>query len=320
MPHYRLFGGCFLSELPFPELLSHVPRNPDWVLRQSSEAPPRENAGVIGSGTLPNGVEVRVLRDGSFFRVHYSDTGIFDISGDGSEIVWYPAPDADVDAARLDTLGSVFATAFHAAGLLCLHGSAVVLAEGGVGFVAPQRHGKSTLARALINAGARLATDDSLPVVPGSPPMMWPGVHQVRLWDDSAEHFTGDRRPSRSGYGGKHVLTELDDDTLLHEAVPLTSLYVLAPVVSRPQTPAVRRIRLSPTQASLALISHAKFGHMLGGPEAGVTLDRAGRIAAEVPIYRLEIARDFELLGSVVQELLAWHGGVGADRSVAGAA
>jgi hypothetical protein len=310
MHNYAIFGGCLRSDLSFPELRLTDSDRPDWTLRTDCTASPvpADESSLLGEFS-DRFLHVRLHRTVRGLRIVYADTGTFDISERGSQIDWYPGVDSDEDAARLDVMGPVLAMALHASGAFCLHGSGVELAEGGIGFIAPKRHGKSTLARALTNAGGRLATDDTLPVMFGDRPMMRPGVHQVRLWRDSAAHFANDGRAHHSGYAGKQVLSQFESERLVFKPVPLRALYVLAPVRGDAGTAVVQRLALPPVQATLSLIAHAKGAGLLGGSESPVILDRAGELARAVPVYQLRVVRDFGRLEEVVEQVLAWHGG-----------
>ena len=308
MFHYSVFGGCLRSDLDFPELPECGDGTPDWTLHTSSRLPAAGPLALIGEKQIDSGVSARLFRTAGGFRVTFDDTGSFDISSDGATILWYRSTDADLEAARLDMIGIVLSVAMHARGFVCLHGSAVAVGNQGIGFVAPKFHGKSTLAKALTAAGAQLATDDTVPIVNGSPVLMRPGVHQVRLWGDSAAHFEGAGGVQRSGYGGKNVVTETENERLLHTPVPLAALYVLCPRQPEADAAAVQRSVLPPIHASLALISHSKLGPLLGATESAVILDRIGDLTRSVPVYRLDIARSFERLDDVVQQLLQWHG------------
>lgn len=317
MPDYSVYGGGFRSDLAFPDFQPQPAVHPEWILSERSSPPPRVTLEPVGDECVQEGVYVRLYRlpDGGF-RLVYDDTGTFDVSADGSRISWYPGVNADPDAARLDVMGFVFAVAFHAAGIFCLHGSAVALPSGGISFVAPKFHGKSTLARALTRAGAWLASDDAVPIQVGSPAMMRPGIHQVRLWNDSAAHFAQDGPSMRMGFGGKQVLTDMSADQLMLDPVPLLAIYTLVPVKSELGVPAVERVLLAPLQATLSLVSHAKGGALLGKAESAVVLDHASSLACAVPVYALRIARDFDRLPEVVDQLMEWH----LDSCHAGAA
>lgn len=313
MKRYTVFGGRLSSELELPdlpELPAAIPEGADWVLRIATgpppEASPREQ---LGTASVDQGVEVRLYAIPGGYRLEYDDTGTFDIGSEGSEITWHPAPGASPALAQLDVLGRVLAMALHAAGCYCLHASAVALADGAVGFIAPKFHGKSTTAFALVDAGARLITDDTLPVLPGNPPLVRPGVQRVRLWGDSVS-AVGARAVEGEERLGKYVVDDLSAERLLRGTAPLTALYLLAPVVSNPGGEVVVRTRLSPIESALALVGHAKVGALLGGSERERLFRLAVELAGTVPVYRLAIARDFERLPEAVAQLVSWHGGL----------
>jgi hypothetical protein len=210
---------------------------------------------------------------------------------------------------RMAILGRILPTALHAAGTLCLHGSAVALDGRGIAFLAPKLHGKSTLALALANAGARLLTDDTLPVDPGPPVTVGPGVHSVRLWGDSAERIAGSRvRSNRMPGGAKHVFDELPESQITLERVPLAAVYLLKPVAPLAGGEAVRRARVAAVPAAMSIVTQLKVGAVLGGEESARSFDRAVRVAESVPVFSLEVVRDFARMPDVVAQLLAWHG------------
>lgn len=319
MNHYTVFGGHLSSELALPELPEAASSPADWVLRVAAGPPPvvavREE---LGAASVDEGVAVRLFAIPGGYRLEYDDTGTFDIQAGGVELVWYPAPGASAALAQLDVLGRVLAVAFHAAGVYCLHASAVALAGGAVGFIAPKFHGKSTTAYALVNAGARLITDDTLPVLSGTPPLVRPGVQRVRLWGDSVS-AVGASAGEGAESAGKFVVDDLSAQQLLRGTSPLAALYLLAPVVSNPGGEAVARSPLSPVESALALVGHAKVGALLGGSERQVLFRRAVALAGTVPVYRLAVARDFDRLPEVVAQIFSWHiarGGVRRERGV----
>ncbi len=318
MPDYSIFGGRFRSELPFPELRPHPGDQADWTLGKVAVPPLSGNGILLGEDRVPGSMHVRLYRLPSGFRLVYDDSGSFDIPDGGSQILWCPAPEADEDAVRLDVIGYAFATVFHAAGTLCLHGSAVSLPSGGVAFIAPKLHGKSTLAHALTDAGARLVTDDALPVQIGRPPMLRPGIHQVRLRSDAASRLIYGEVPPPSGYAGKHVVTDLPEDRLVLETIPLSAIYLLSPISPDGNAPGAERDLLPPIVATLALVRQTKGGCLLGKSESAVVLDRAADLARTVPVYRLRVVRDFARLDEVVEQIFAWHGRPASQPALAG--
>lgn len=310
MPSYRAFGGVVRSEIAFPELPRTPDDDPDWVVQRCADpSPSLHEAHDLGTDSITNGHSVRLCRHSDGYRLSFTDTGVYDISADGRRIVWYATPDADSRTVRLDLLGRVFATALHAGGLLALHGSSVAVAEGGLAFLAPKFHGKSTLASALARAGARLASDDAVPVDPASPPMMRPGVQSVRLFRDSVRRLNIGSAAPRSDGGPRRKTTVkgMPGVEPLRQPVPLAAMYLLRPAEADPTRPEARRTRIPPMDAALAMVVHARVGSLFGGSEAPELLERAVRVAEQVPVYRLEVVRDFAVLDAAVQQIMSWH-------------
>lgn len=307
MNDYTVFGSRLRSEIPLASLHPADAGEPRWTLRIVKQPLVVSSADLLGEDEVDAGVRVRLFRHAHGYRLVYDDTGSFDVLEGGSRIEWTPRPGADPTAAGLDVLGRVLPTAMHAAGTLCLHGSAVALGETGVAFLAPKFHGKSTLAQALVRAGAGLITDDVVPVDPGPPAAMRPGVQHLRLWDDSAARLTP-LAGRAAAAGAKHVVDAADDARPLRP-LPVSAVYLLAPVRGEPGRPAVRRTPLPPLAAAMSVLRHSRLGMLLGKGDAAALLDRAVRLAAAAPVYTLELVRDFDRLGDVVDQLVEWHPG-----------
>jgi hypothetical protein len=161
---------------------------------------------------------------------------------------------------------------------------------------------------AMVAAGARFVTDDSLPVDLTPPAQAQPGVHSVRVWDDSHDSVEIVARKSMKGAGGKCVLADLPSESLMTEQSPLSAIYVLRPIKSEFGGKAAQRVPISPMHAALSLIQNAKLGPLLGGSEAPLLLDIALRLSEQVPVYVLRVVRDYARLDAVVDQLMGWHG------------
>jgi len=308
MRNYQVFGGALRSDIDFPELRIIESDAPSWTLR-STLVPDMTSATLLGEVEVIPGCQVRLFRHSAGFRFVFDDTGSFDITDSGRHIAWSKGPAAEAESVRADVTGRVLAVAMHASGHLCLHGSAVTTGDGAIAFLAPKFHGKSTLALALTRAGAKLLTDDVLPVDPRTPVQAVPGVHQVKLWQDSATHFGVEREALRPG--SKHLLHEFDDTMLSNDRTPLAAIYLLSPIIVEEgaAAPAVARARMHAVPSALALVRHSIMGSMLGGAEAQLVIDRATTIAEAVPVYQLTVAAGMERIGDTVDQLLVWHGG-----------
>jgi hypothetical protein len=145
-----------------------------------------------------------------------------------------------------------------------------------------------------------------LPVDPRAPVMAWPSMPAVRLLHDSASHLryaSGQTHPVTNKY---HV-NELPPDQVEMRRLPLSAVYELAPVPSGPNVPPVERIRVNGTAAVGTLLRHHRAGTAIGGAESMNLFVRASDIVRAVPVYRLQVARDFSRLPDVVEQLRAWH-------------
>jgi hypothetical protein len=304
---YSVFGGVLDSDLDFPELRPAADDAPaSWRLRTSDHAAPPSEGRLLGEEEFPlYGSALRLSRLDDGFRLAYSDSGTFDVSADGAEIVWYRERDARMEIVRMDVIGRVLATALHATGALALHASAVEIDGWGIGFLAPKFYGKSTLALALTYAGARLITDDTLGVMPGDPAMCIPGVHSVRLRAESAARFAGGQEPTEST--GGRVVSELPDSKLMADRVPLAALYLLSPVNPESATEPVQRVPVPSFQGTIAALGHAKMGGLFRESEAATNFERAAAITRTVPVYQLALVRDLAQIDEVTRRIISWH-------------
>jgi hypothetical protein len=266
---------------------------------------------LLGEEPLYENVSARLYEHAAGHRIEVDDTGAYDLIHGGSKIRWLPGIDPWWDFGRGHLLGRVLATAMHFSGLLVLHGSAVQTREGVVAFLGLKGSGKSTLALALVASGARLATDDTLPLELGPDlPSVWPGVHSLRVRPDMLDR--PDLRGTHvhdAGRDGKHATAPLDVSRVMTEPAPLRALYMLQPAVSTAPSRIVESGALDPLRGTAALAAFAKAGRMLGRGEAMTLLDRAGEVAKRVPVETLLVHRDIDRLAEVAAEVLSWHGG-----------
>lgn len=306
---YDVFGGSLRSELDFPELPIARGDEATWTLRIVREAPKAAPTEQLGEDQVEGPVSVRLHRIPGGFRLDYDDTGLFDVTDSGAAIVWHPGPAATVENARMDVLGRVLPLALYASGNPCLHASAVAVGERVVAFLAPKFHGKSTLALSLVDAGARLVTDDALVVEMGPVPHARPGVQSVRLWEDSMTAVRGSAGRAAIDATGKYRFESLPEPQRITERLPIGALYILTPEVpTEAGGAAAVRTPLPAVRAALALLAQSKQGVVLGGSEAPVNLARMVALAGSVPVYSLTLARDFGRLPDVVAQLMEWHG------------
>jgi hypothetical protein len=313
---YEAFGFRLECDFELPELVA-VPRSSEaaWHIATRHTVAPPGNYTAIGSDIVYGDVHVQAFASATSFRLMFDDTGTFDVVASEKRITWYPGTGATGAAVRADLLGRVIAMAAHSAGALALHASAVSIEGEAIALLGPKHAGKSTLALALVKAGARLLTDDTLVVRVEAGGAAWasPGVQRVRLWEDSARAL--DVRTGGDA-GAKPTIDVLPPDRLETADVRLGACYVL----QRAGSPAdsVRRSPMSAVHAALSCVRFSKLGPLVGGREGVVVLERAGELTASVPIFAADVRRDLTTLDRVAAELLAWHSRARAPNAMVG--
>ncbi len=113
---------------------------------------------------------------------------------DGREIIVDPVPGVETKMLRLFLLGSALGCIIHQRGLLPLHANAFLHKGAAVMVMANSGTGKSTLAAAMKNKGCTILSDDvcAVQVESGKIPRIYPGIPQIKLWKDAAEHLGED--------------------------------------------------------------------------------------------------------------------------------
>jgi hypothetical protein len=304
---YSAFGGVLRSEIDFPELsATDNGAQPDWTLRVERGDPPARTVTRLGERRMRE-ERYELFQFAGGFRLVYSHAGTFDISRDGTSIVWYHSRDAVPELVRSIVLGPAISLALELAGFLCLHGSAVVIGEAAVAFVGPKHFGKSTLATALATAGARLVGDDLLVVSSGRPATVRPGVSSVRLWADMAAALPLRTVCNTLIPGVKTTVTGFANKALAVRPTRLGAIYVLSPVTSDPAGRAAWRKPLAPSEATIALAHQTKLpASLVGLRAAGSQLVAAAAVAATVPVWTLHAVRDVGRLGDLVRQIIEW--------------
>jgi hypothetical protein len=212
----------------------------------------------------------------------------------GREIVVDPHPEADPGIVRTLLLGRVMACLLRQRGYLPLHASAVAIEGRGVLFLGASGAGKSTTAAALYVRGHQVLADDVGAVRAGESGIevqaTWSGL---RLLDDSRKIIRNRGAPPVF-QGDKHVFHP--EETQPAVSFPLKRIYFLdygnSGNGSAARTDPIRR-----SSAVALLNSHSFLRTWRAGNELRqINLDRAGSIAAAVPLYRLVRERSLDSL------------------------
>lgn len=307
MRTYSIFGGRLRSELEFPDLSLATADGADWEFRMVPELAIRSDERPLGAHQL--GAYRGLLFEGpDHLRLTIEGLGDCLIAAGGRTLLWRDGGRASPELLRLVVLGPVMALALQQAGILCLHASAVAIDGQCIGFVAPKGGGKSTLAMALVQAGARLVTDDALALDLASVPMARPGVHSVRLRDDALAELAAGPVAATILDGAKKTLVGLPRESLVWEAAPLAAIYALTPFRSTATRSGTWREPLAPVDGALRLAMHGKLADpLIGAAAVGARLRSIAAVVCRVPVYALHVPRDLRVVVDVADRLLAWH-------------
>ncbi|MFC4098189.1 HPr kinase/phosphorylase [Paenibacillus xanthanilyticus] len=275
---YESFGLRIASEIELPELLPGKPQEPDWadidIRLEDLEQVWREHE-------VP-GDYYAFLPDRLLFYV--PDIAIFSVSG-GREIRVSPLPGSGETARRLYVLGTCMGTILIQRKTLPLHGSAVLIDGRAYAIVGDSGAGKSTLAKAFVERGHLLLSDDVIAVSQAGPdgrPIVQPAYPQQKLWQQSLDSFGLDRRSFDPLYETKYAVPVRSG--FCADPVPLAGVFELAKSEEG-------EIELAPYTGlePLPILRMHTFRQFLIPQLGGDTwhFGAIARLASHIPVYRL---------------------------------
>jgi len=134
-----------------------------WVTSASPHAiedqPP---AGRVLAEINLQGAGYAVAQSDAGYTIRFYSTCEFTVDPALERVQVHRSPACSDELAALLLEGPVLSTLLTLKGHCVVHASAVQLGNRNLGFIGPSGHGKSTLAAALCNVGARLISDDAL--------------------------------------------------------------------------------------------------------------------------------------------------------------
>ena len=228
----------------------------------------------------------------------------------GKRLTVSPAPGMPLEDILVFVTGTAFAAILYQRGALLLHGSAVVHDGRAYVFCAPSGTGKSTLAGALVDAGATFLADDVCSIEQtGEQPRVRADGRCLRLYPDSIEHVglnasVGER--VRQRLDKFHVAIDRPGKSAMDTA-PLSAIFILGNSHSS-APPGITR--MPPLMAAQALLHETYRRRLaLAYSSQGNLAMAVATLLSRVPVYHFRRPRDFALLDESVAMLHAhWAG------------
>jgi hypothetical protein len=292
LPSYRhrAYGLAFHSDLELPEFHRDFMEGADVVIRRRRIDRPYPEPPAATSFQLDGATKFLAWRSVGRYLIH-----------DQHQIDVDPAPGASEPLVRLPLVGPVMALLLHLRGFLVLHASAIAIGDRSAIFLGDKQAGKSTTAAALVAAGHRLLTDDTLAIdfEPSGHPWIVPGFPQIKLSNDAAIAVAdGGRQPQPPPFEGFEKRQHLLVDRFSHDRVAMTRVYVLVRGDKAAAT------SLKPPEALMALVRYSyikRFGSQALGDTAGRHLEQCAALASSVEVNRLETPASLDRLDEVVR-------------------
>jgi hypothetical protein len=295
MARYAIAGLRVASERSIPGLIERAEdASSEWdVAIRWGAVPPALQGAVKFENGERNDTEV---------LLSVPDVGRFLISN-GVAIVVEPEPTVDDREIGIALAGTAFGVLCHQRAIVPLHACSIDVPGGCVAFFGPSRAGKSSLAAALSMQGYDVLSDDVCYLRSAEENVLvWPGVGQVRLFNDVVEalQFKGLGIRKEPSGRNKYLIT-IPQAPEPYSPRPLRALFRLWNVDAGEP---VSMTRISGSEAVELLVPNVY--RLALATEMGLmpsTFAMCSKLANRVPVYRLMKPMSLERLPEVVARI-----------------
>jgi hypothetical protein len=242
----------------------------------------------------------------SFHWLGFPNLADFQLSESAKEITCFPQLDVSAATIRHLLLDQVLPRCLSHQGKSIVHASAVRLGQGTILFLGASGAGKSTLAGNFHQAGAAAISDDCVWIKEEQDQLIAvPSYRGLRLWDDSLKAIFDSRpaiQPMTNYSAKKRVLLQNSETPQSRDETPLRAVFFLYPATEA-QPSIVSVERLSQRDAFMAIVGQT-FQLDLTDLERIARQSKAvASIVRKVPLFRLALPHDFDLLTTVRQKI-----------------
>lgn len=245
------------------------------------------------------------LPDGSIY-VAWDGVGTFLVEPDGRAIAWSPADGSSLESVQVYMLGQALSFALVKQRLEPLHATVVVIGGLAIALLGENGSGKSTLAASLLDAGARLLTDDLLVVHERAGRLLaFPGAPRIKLFPQIASRYlSGVAAHGSMNPDTQKLILPLDDGRTSAAAVALGATYVVAPPREAGRGEDVRIDPLTPRDALIEVVKATFNRRLVNADRLARQFEMAARVSTLVPIKRLTYPRALDRLPQVRDAVL----------------
>jgi hypothetical protein len=297
---YSVFGLLLRTNLPLPRLApagnsaaapdveiqlgispydnGEIPSDPEEIKYASSYLDPGGNPAL----------RIWQIAGGKFLRLEYYDGVQFWMDRNGKRVwaCWSEASSLEDAASYL--LGPVLGLLLRYRGVICLHASAVAIADHAVAFVGAEGAGKSTTAAVFAGNGYAVLSDDVVALVEaGGTFHVLPAYPHVSLWPDSVKLLYGssDALPRFTPNWEKRCLgLGMEGPQFEERTLPLGAIYILG---NRTAKPAPRVEEMSAQTALMALVANTFATNILDQEMRAKEFEFLGRLVSNVEVRRI---------------------------------
>lgn len=315
---YRAFGLRISSDirLPIPALQPAAGELANLTFRYATTTDPvRFPKGTLLGEVRCNCERHRGRTTTQAYRGHdgtwvwNEGIGICHLAPDARTVEVYPDAAVDERLLGLVLAGQISIFALHHLGYPCLHTSAVITDRGAIAFLGPKGQGKSTMAASLLRRGARLLTDDILPLLARSDGVYGvPSLPLMKLWQSSVEGTLelDEELPNLTTGLDKKLLTLDGRYGFARTLERVRAVYVLERYdPGFADKPGIAFRALSRRDSLTTLLAQTSMRQFLLPPDVARLLPAFARLVAQAPVRVLRYPHGFGYRDAVCSRILA---------------
>jgi hypothetical protein len=247
---------------------------------------------------------------GEYFYCLYDDGTTFVIDRLGTQI-WTTWPDElTVEDTATYLLGPILGFVLRLRGTVCLHASAIAIADRVVVLVGAAGAGKSTTAAAFAQQGYAVLSDDVVPIVDrGDTFLIQSAYPRIRLWETSVAALYGSADalprlvPTHPTWDKRYLALDRAGYKFQAAPLPLAAIYYLN---DRHDDPACPQIAPMTTQEQLiTLVTNTYTNYLLDKSRRAHEFELLSRLVKSIPVRQITPHADIRRLPDLIETIVS---------------